>query len=312
MKNTHWNYQIGGNFQGLIPALIMLAIFGGVTLWLHGSQNSAVVFGGVLTAIALTAVAGVFYCAFFVKVLVGEKGVYHQTNPFNGRFYTYAEIVKAWESAGRLQNGVQGNYCAFQTGSGKVIRFWYYPYESDGVKYFLERIACTDHTNDDHHREGQWDYKIDGRHNAKAGILIFSLLWALFTVLAVDQLRDMPNKSIYLAFAFGGVSIPLLCIVIWLIIRYVCFKVLIGENGFYFQSAPLNGRFYQYSDIKNCREVLKTYHHHGTDPSRSYHYYFFFTEKGGKSRKFVFEKLIYEREIDLLKERIKRVQDELS
>lgn len=90
-------------------------------------------------------------------------------------------------------------------------------------------------------------------------------------------------------------------------IRYLCFRVFIGKEGFYFQSNPFNGRYYRYSEIKNCREEgLRSSRSSRSSPtaSASYYYFFIFTDVGGKSTRFQFEKSACEREIQVLKRRI--------
>ena len=43
MKKKQWNYQIGGKPQGLIPTLFLLALFGGLTIWLYMSHNLSLI-----------------------------------------------------------------------------------------------------------------------------------------------------------------------------------------------------------------------------------------------------------------------------
>ena len=89
LKNEEWEYKIGGRFQGLIPALIFLAAFGGITFWLYKSENSAYIFTGFLTAFAVLCVLLSIYRSVFLKVLLSPIAFYYQTNPFNGKKYTY-------------------------------------------------------------------------------------------------------------------------------------------------------------------------------------------------------------------------------
>ncbi|HZJ78455.1 MAG TPA: hypothetical protein VFD52_06645 [Clostridia bacterium] len=140
MENKHWEYKIGGNLHSIIPALIVLAVFGCVSIWLYSSNNGAFVFTLALTALALLLTAYSIYRFLFVKILLGEDGFYHQTKPGDGKYYKYTDITEAWESSGKNQNGTTAYYCSFKTANGQVIKFAFLPLEADEVDYFLTNI----------------------------------------------------------------------------------------------------------------------------------------------------------------------------
>lgn len=152
----------------------------------------------------------------------------------------------------------------------------------------------------------EWDYKIDGKSNGKVRIIILFVITAFFTILTIDQLKGTLNKSLIVAAFFGIGAISSIYLLIKLLIRYFCFKVFIGKKGFYFQTNPFNSRYYEYSQIKNCREELKfsraNYSSYSSQPA--YFYYFYFTDNENKTVKFQFEKALYEHEFNVLKERI--------
>lgn len=148
----------------------------------------------------------------------------------------------------------------------------------------------------------QWDYKIDGKIGGITRIVIGLVLSVFFVVLTIDQLQPQPNKSMMIAFSFGSAAVIALYLLITLSIRYFCFKVYIGSEGFYFQSTPFNGKYYEYIDIQSCKEELKIYRHRHS-PNLHY-FYFIFTDQNGKTIKFLFEKPLCEREIKTLKKRI--------
>lgn len=151
-----------------------------------------------------------------------------------------------------------------------------------------------------------WDYKIDGKSSGKFRIIFLFIVAAFFTILTIDQLKGTPNKSLIVAAVFGIVAVSSIYLLIKLLIRYFCFKVFIGKKGFYFQTNPFNSRYYEYSQIKNCREEQKSsragYSSQASQPA--YFYYFYFTDEEGKTVKFQFEKALYEHEFNVLKERI--------
>lgn len=147
----------------------------------------------------------------------------------------------------------------------------------------------------------QWDYKINGKVNGITSIVVFLVILVFFGVLTIDQLQAQPNKSLVVAFSFGSIAVVSLCLLIRVLVRYFCFKVYIGRKGFYFKSSPFNGTYYEYPSIKRCREEVKTSH---SRADTHYYYFFNFTETSGKNIKFLFEKSIWECEINVLKTRI--------
>lgn len=152
----------------------------------------------------------------------------------------------------------------------------------------------------------KWDYKINGKQNGLIRLIIIFAVTVFFIVLTVDQFFGKGNKSMIVALFFAAIAVSSLYIFIKLALRFFFFKVYIGEKGFYFQSNPFNGKYYEYTDIKDCREELKTSRGgYSSGPSQpSYFYYFTFTDKSGKSTRFLFDKALYEHEFNELKERI--------
>lgn len=155
----------------------------------------------------------------------------------------------------------------------------------------------------------KWDYKIDGKQNGLIRLIIIFAVSVFFIVLTVDQFFGKGNKSMIVGFFFAAVAVSSLYIFIKLALRFFFFKVYIGEKGFYFQSNPFNGKYYEYGDIRDCFEELKTSRSgYSSGPSQtSYFYYFTFTDKSGKSTRFLFDKALYEHEFNELKERIFKV-----
>lgn len=148
-----------------------------------------------------------------MKVLIGERGFYHQTQPGNGRYFRYSEILKAWESAGKESNGTTGYFCTCETIDGQVLRFPFLPGESDGIGYFLDCVNSR--TGGEASRVPQDDgreYTIDGKTNGLAAMIICLALAVFFSVLAADQLQPQPNKYIAAAFGFGGIAGCVSCV----------------------------------------------------------------------------------------------------
>ena len=80
-----------------------------------------------------------------------------------------------------------------------------------------------------------------------------------------------------------------------LFVRYKCLDIKIDREGFVFQTGPFNRKYYQYTDIAGCKEITKRvrtgkYESGGTTFYRDY---FVFVTKDGKTRKFQYEKHLY-------------------
>ena len=150
-----------------------------------------------------------------------------------------------------------------------------------------------------------WDYVVSGKTYGLIRIIVIGILAGFFAALTVDQLRPAPNKMLIVAIFFGLTCTVLTVTLIRLINRYFCFKICIGENGFFFQSNPFNGKYYNYKDILSCKEELKRIRHSvGYGDPVTYRYFFYFTDRDGKTQKILFEKSLFEREFEALKNRI--------
>ncbi len=151
----------------------------------------------------------------------------------------------------------------------------------------------------------KWDYVIQGKTNGLLRIIIIGILTGFFAALTIDQLRPVPKKMLIVAIFFGSICALLTVTLIRLINRYFYFKICIGKDGFFFQSNPFNGKYYNYDDISASKEELKkTRHSIGYGDPVSYNYFFSFTDKNDETKKILFEKALFEKEFDVLSKRI--------
>ena len=91
----------------------------------------------------------------------------------------------------------------------------------------------------------QWKYKIGSR---KMPVILTLIMFAVFGGLTA-WLYSTNNG----AFIFTGLfSAILLALVIATVYRLAFFKVLIGKDGFYYQTGPSNGKFYNYAEVENA------------------------------------------------------------
>lgn len=140
MRNEEYKYKIGYDAKGLIMPIISLIVFGGVTLWLHKSNNGAYLFTMIFTIIVSALTLYSLYSVLFVKILIGENSFTHQKGPGKSQTYEYSEIAEAWDSSKRASNGVSNHYFNYKTKDGKVHKFLFYPYQYDEVDYLLMKI----------------------------------------------------------------------------------------------------------------------------------------------------------------------------
>lgn len=154
----------------------------------------------------------------------------------------------------------------------------------------------------------KWDYKISGRTGNTFGLIFLFAASVFFTVLSVDQFIGGRNRSVIVGAFFGVMALSSIVLFIKLALMYFFTKIYIGKKGFYFQTNPFNGKYYEYSEIKNCRSEMKTSRASYIDhvSSTVYFYFFYFTDGDGKTHKMQFNKALHEHEINVLKERINK------
>lgn len=91
----------------------------------------------------------------------------------------------------------------------------------------------------------QWKYQI---RSGKVPVVLMLIMFAAFGGLTA-WLYNTDNG----AFIFTGLfSTILLALVIATVYRLAFFKVLIGKDGFYYQTGPNNGKFYNYAEVEKA------------------------------------------------------------
>lgn len=327
MDRKDYEYKIGSNAPGLIPALIMLAVFGGVTAYLYVKGSGAVIFTGGFAALLLIVCAVSVYKTTITRILVYRDGIYYRSKPGNGRFYKYTEIKKAWhslpheeeiyfpeEDSGRpeegepegvtgTENGVT-DYCVFKTNKGETVRFFFFPADIEAVEYFIERVETADSGfTEESCGEDRDEYLVDGKIYGRFGIALSLIIAAVVLASEAVSLSFTERLDVISAFLFVSAAVGAVVTVIYMICRYFCYKVVIKRDGFFVQTAPFNGREYDYRDIAACREVR-----YRSNPRRSggsrYRDYFVFKEKNGKIRRLIFQRELHGHEFRVLAERI--------
>ena len=123
---------------------------------------------------------------------------------------------------------------------------------------------------------GQWKYKIGSR---KMPVILTLIMFAAFGGLTA-WLYSTDNG----AFIFTGLfSAILLALVIATGYRLVFYKVLIGKDGFYYQTNPFNGTYFSYQDITRSWEVERVYRYRRS-ATRNHYFYLYFTGSPCRAR----------------------------
>ena len=76
MKKEQWKFKIGGNAQGLIPSLFLLAVSGGSGILLYRNGNGAYLFSLFFSVLMIAILLAVVYRAAFFKVLIYKDGIF--------------------------------------------------------------------------------------------------------------------------------------------------------------------------------------------------------------------------------------------
>ena len=307
MEKQEWKYKIGAGKMPVILTVIMFAIFGGLTAWLYSTDNGAFIFTGLFSVILLVLVIATVYRLVFFKVLIGKDGFYYQTAPGNGKYYDYSDVEKAWLNSGEAQNRGQEDYCNIEIPGKPVIRFQFFFADEKAVNYLINRIKVTAGKEKTDSTAEKAEYLIDGKVFGNTRIVLAIVL--LIVVAIIDAVIIKATGQMYLA--VPGAVMALL-ILLYLINSNLFFKVKIDANGFYCQTKPFNGQYYEYSEITNCRrirKVVRTRAHYYEAAERRYYFFFEFTDMSGKTRKFAFEDPIHGHEINILKERIEKASN---
>lgn len=76
MEQRNWKYKINGGWPTLIMASVMLAIFGGITVWLYTTRNGAFIGGLIVTACMAIGFILCVCSVLFFKVFVDKDGFF--------------------------------------------------------------------------------------------------------------------------------------------------------------------------------------------------------------------------------------------
>ena len=298
MEERNWKYKITSNWTAVIAVAITTVVSGGFTFWLYTAHDGAFVGLGGLTAFFAIICVLSAYGAMSFKLLVDKDGFYFRTKPGNGRYYRYREIRSMWLATDKETDLQQATYCNFETMDGKRSRFLVLDPHLDAVDYMIERVEAVgaSHEEDDRDRE----FVIPGKRKV-GGLAIFAVL--LFPVLyLIFRWTSMP--LILRIIPVAVVLIP----VVKVFSHGLFFKLKIQKDGFYCRTNPFDGRYYRYGDILDCCLVEAE---RGTRRHETYYaYYMKFTDRANRTHRVLYDKSLYEREMNELVARIERAKED--
>lgn len=299
MEERNWKYKITSSWTAVIAVAITTVVSGGFTFWLYTAHDGAFVGLGGLTAFFAIICVLSAYGAMSFKLLVDQNGFYFRTKPGNGRYYRYREIRSMWLATDKETDLQQATYCNFETVEGKRTRFLVLDPHLDAVDYMIERVEAVgaSHEEDDRDRE----FVIPGKKKV-GGLMIFAvlLLPVLYLILFVWTSMPLILRMIPVAV----VLIP----VVKVFSHGLFFKLKIQKDGFYCRTNPFDGRYYRYGDILDCCLVEAE---RGTRRHETYYaYYMKFTDRANRTHRVLYDKSLYEREMDELVARIERAKED--
>lgn len=291
-----WEYKITGGAAGVILSFIMLAGFGYMVLWMYTNKSEVIILGKIVLLFAVIGFVLALYGFLFFRVYIGSSGFFYQSRPGNGRYYNYYEIQKAWISYGRNTNSNEMRYCHFETKEGKTVRFFYTEADEEAVLHFLKSVEAETCSGYDENLEVYQKYVVTGKVQGRQKIAIAVFIEGILLVLWISLSKYVMSSVEYIV----PIALGLLCIG-YLIMHYYFYKIEIGNSGFFCQTNPFNGKYYRYNEITECRieerRRRKAYSHGG---KMVYSYYLVFSERSGRERKILFDKALFEYEINTL------------
>lgn len=307
MEDRKWEHRITSGLTGVILSFILLAAFGGLAIWFRVSQNDAIIIGRILVIFAALAFSLALYRAIFFKVLIDKNGFFYQTAPGNGRYYNYHEIRRMWISSGKEATAQEMTYCNFETKGGRILRFFFMGINSDAVDYLIERVEAAKTDDIGKAKETDNEIIISGKVQGGQRLAVVVFIFAILLLLTNSLVKQgLPPITAILPVVMAAVSL------VMMIAHNLFYKIQIQKDGFYCRTNPFDGKYYKYSNITKCklieeRKKFGSVRGSGTRETR-YFYFLVFADTTNKTRKILYNKALFEREMNILLSRIEQAQ----
>ena len=203
-----------------------------------------------------------------------------------------------WLATDGMTDLQQATYCNFETMDGKRSRFLVLDPNLDAVDYMIERVEAVGDSREEDDRDRE--FVIPGKRKVGElvifAMLLFPVLYLIFRWTSMPLiLRMIP----FIAFLVPTVQV----------FSYgLFFKLMIQQDGFYCRTNPFDGRYYRYGDILDCCLVEAE---RGTRRHETYYaYYMKFTDRANRTHRVLYDKSLYEREMNELVARIERAKED--
>lgn len=298
MEERNWKYKITGDWSAVIAIGITTAVFGGFSFWLYTAGNGAYIAFGGLTAIFGIVCLQCVYGTLAFKLLVGQSGFYFRSTARDGRYYRYREIRSMWLVTDGMTDSQQATYCNFETMDGKRTRFLVLDPHLDAVDYMIERVEAVGNNREEDNRDRE--FVIPRKRNVWElvvfAIFVFPVLYLIFRWTSMPLIVRM--------IPFIAFLVP----TVWVFSYGLFFKLKIQKDGFYCRTNPFDGQYYRYGDILDC--CLVEAERSGGRPrhKKFYAHYMKFTDRANRTHRVLYDRALYEREMDELVARIERAR----
>lgn len=164
---------------------------------------------------------------------------------------------------------------------------------------FLKSVEAATCSGYDENSEVYQKYVITGKVWGRQKIAIAVFIEGILLTLWISLSKYAMSSAEYIV----PVALGLLCIG-YLIMHYYFYKIEIGNSGFFCQTNPFNGKYYRYNEITECRveeQMRRKPYSHGVRIRKPfYSYYLVFSERSGRKRRILFDKALFEHEINVL------------
>ncbi len=311
METRKWKHKITGGITGVILSFIMLAGFSYLTYWFSVTQSGAILIGRIVVLFAALAFALALYRAVFFKVLIHRDGFFFQTAPGNGRYFRHYEIRRIWVSSGRESTASQAAYCHFETAGGEILRFSYTGADTDAVQYLIKRVKAADRTGTPALHDDGREHIVSGKVQGLQRVAVVLFLFAVVLILT----RSLAGRSFPLiAYMLPGIFAA--AAVLLELNRYFFYEIRIQADGFYFRTSPFHSSYFAYTDITSCKlaEKRKKFGSVYRKGIRETHFFYFllFTDRENTRHRLLYNKALFEQEMQVLAARIRRAQGNAS
>ena len=189
-----------------------------------------------------------------------------------------------WISSGNETNSQQMTYCNFETNQGKISRFFFMGVNLDAVDYLMKRVEAVETTDSSGATDDGRDLVISGKVQGGIRIAVVVFILAILLLLAKSLAEQgLPPITYILPIAMAAVA------VVVLVVHNMFYKIQIEKDGFFCRTNPFDGKYYQYSEIADCklveeRKKFGSVRNRGVRETH-YFYYLIFTDATNKTHR---------------------------